>query len=52
MNNTKWTPDPLGRSTALALRVLQALAVALVITGSAWPIQARSVSPILDMLRR
>ncbi len=51
MNNNKWTMDPLGRSAALWRAHLVALCTAIVITGSAWPIYAGSVRPIVDTPR-
>ena len=48
MTTTKRRQDPLGRSLHLTASRRLALCAAAVIGGSAWPIQARSVTPIVD----
>ena len=48
MTMTKRLCDPLGRSAPAAPRIALALCVAATISGSAWPIQARSVRPSVD----
>ena len=52
MTMSKRLCDPLGRSATAAPRIALALCVAAVISGSAWPIQARSVRPSVDTKRR
>jgi hypothetical protein len=47
---TKRIQDPLGRSAHPAPHMLVGLCVTAAITGSAWPIYARSVRPALDSL--
>ena len=48
MITTRRIQDPLGRSHCAAPRILVTLCATAAITGSAWPIHARSVSPALD----
>ena len=48
MNTTKRQRDPLGRSPALYPYGLLALCSAIVITGSVWPIHARSIRADFD----
>lgn len=48
MTTKRANMDPLGRSHELRPAALIAICVALAISGSAWPIQARSERPILD----
>ena len=48
MKPTKRHPDPLGRSRTLSRYSRYALCLAIAITGSAWPIQARSIEAIFD----
>jgi hypothetical protein len=48
MKPTKRHPDPLGRSRTLNGYRRYALCLAIAITGSAWPIQARSIEAIFD----
>lgn len=48
MKPTKRHPDPLGRSRTLSGYRRYALCLAIAITGSAWPIQARSIEAIFD----
>ena len=52
MKPTKRHPDPLGRSRTLSRYSRYALCLAIAITGSAWPIQARSIEAIFDRQRR
>lgn len=52
MNMTKRHTDPLGRAGVRHACTLYALAVAIVITGSAWPSWARSVRASLDTSSR
>ena len=49
MNPTKQMCDLLGRTKKLQLAVLKLLAALLVIPGSAWPSQARSMGASYDM---
>jgi hypothetical protein len=51
MNTAKPHRDPLGRSNSLTVRILLTLATLLATTGSAWPIQARSIRAIFDTRR-
>jgi hypothetical protein len=48
MKPTKRHSDPLGRSTAPHRYRLHALCLAIAITGSVWPIQARSIRAAFD----
>ena len=48
MTHTKRQSDPLGRSTAPYRYRLHALCLAIAITGSAWPIHARSIRAAFD----
>ena len=48
MTHTKRQGDPLGRSTAPYRYRLHALCLAIAITGSAWPIHARSIRAAFD----
>lgn len=48
MNPTKRQSDPLGRSTTRHRYSRYLLSLAIAITGSVWPIQARSIEPIFD----
>ena len=48
MKPTKRQRDPLGRSTTRHRYSRYLLSLALAITGSVWPIQARSIEPIFD----
>jgi hypothetical protein len=48
MKPTKRRSDPLGRSTTRHRYSRYLLSLAIAITGSVWPIQARSIEPILD----
>lgn len=48
MNHRNLPMDPLGRSASATAKTLVAACTLLVITGSAWPIQARSGYPIFD----
>ena len=50
MKPTKRQSDPLGRSTTRQRSSRYLLSLALAITGSVWPIQARSIEPIFDTL--
>jgi hypothetical protein len=49
MNTTKRQRDPLGRSPARYAYGLLALCSAIAITGSAWPIYARSIRADFDI---
>jgi hypothetical protein len=46
MKPTKRQSDPLGRSTTRHRYSRYLLSLAIAITGSVWPIQARSIEPI------
>jgi hypothetical protein len=48
MKPTKRQSDPLGRSTTRHRYSRYALCLAIAITGSVWPIQARSIEAIFD----
>jgi hypothetical protein len=48
MKPTKRQSDPLGRSTILHRCSRYALCLAIAITGSVWPIRARSIEAIFD----
>ena len=48
MKPTKRHTDPLGRSTTLSRYSRYAVCLAIAITGSAGPIQARSIEAIFD----
>jgi hypothetical protein len=48
MKPTKRQSDPLGRSTTRHRYSRYLLSLAIAITGSVWPIQARSIEPIFD----
>jgi len=48
MKATQRHSDPLGRSTTLNRCRHYALCLAIAITGSVWPIQARSIEAIFD----
>ncbi len=48
MNTTKRNCDPFGRARVIRASVLHAVALTLVITGSAWPSWARSDRPSVD----
>jgi hypothetical protein len=48
MNPTKRPSDPLGRSTTLHRYSRYVLCLAIAITGSVWPIRARSIEAIFD----
>jgi hypothetical protein len=48
MKPTKRQSDPLGRSTTRQRYSPYLLSLAIAITGSVWPIQARSIEPIFD----
>jgi hypothetical protein len=48
MKPTKRQSDPLGRSTTRHRYSPYLLSLAIAITGSVWPIQARSIEPIFD----
>jgi len=48
MNPTKRPSDPLGRSTTLHRYSRYVLSLAIAITGSVWPIRARSIEAIFD----
>jgi hypothetical protein len=48
MNPTKRPSDPLGRSTTLPRYSRYLLCLAIAITGSVWPIRARSIEAIFD----
>lgn len=50
MKPTKRHSDPLGRSTTLHRYSRYALCLAIAITGSVWPIRARSIEAIFDTL--
>jgi hypothetical protein len=52
MKPTKRQSDPLGRSTTRHRYSRYLLSLAIAITGSVWPIQARSIEPIFHSLRR
>jgi hypothetical protein len=52
MKPTKRQSDPLGRSTTSSRCKLYALSLAIAITGSAWPIQARSIRASVDTQAR
>jgi len=52
MKPTKRQSDPLGRSTAPNRYRLRALCLAVAITGSVWPIQARSIRASFDRQAR
>lgn len=52
MNHTKRQYDPLGRSTPLYRHRLHALCLAIAITGSAWPIHARSIRAAFDTVEK
>jgi hypothetical protein len=49
MKPTKRQSDPLGRSTTRHRYSRYLLSMAIAITGSVWPIQARSIEPIFDI---
>jgi len=49
MKPTKRQSDPLGRSTTRHRYSRYLLSLAIAITGSVWPIQARSIEPIFDI---
>jgi hypothetical protein len=51
MNPTKRPSDPLGRSTTLHRYSRYVLCLAIAITGSVWPIRARSIEAIFDTAR-
>jgi hypothetical protein len=51
MNPTKRQSDPLGRSTTRHRYSRYLLSLAIAITGSVWPIQARSIEAIFDTKR-
>jgi hypothetical protein len=48
MNTSKRQRDPLGRTPSAYPYILGAVAAFLLITGSVWPLSARSVKPLLD----
>jgi hypothetical protein len=48
MKHRRPTTDPLGRSPGVYASLGIALLTAIAITGSAWPIYARSECPIVD----
>ena len=48
MKPTKRHTDPLGRSTTLSRYSRYAVCLGIAITGSTWPIQARSIEAIFD----
>ena len=48
MNTTKRQSDPLGRSPILYRYSRRALCLAIALTGSVWPIRARSIEAIFD----
>lgn len=48
MTHTRRQSDPLGRSTAPYRHRLYAQCLAIAITGSAWPIHARSIRAAFD----
>jgi hypothetical protein len=48
MKPTKRQSDPLGRSKTLSGSSRYALCLMVAITGSVWPIQARSIEAIFD----
>jgi hypothetical protein len=48
MKPTKRHTDPLGRSTTRHRYSRYLLSLAIAITGSVWPIQARSIEAIFD----
>ena len=48
MKPTKRQSDPLGRSTTRHRYSRYLVSLAIAITGSVWPIQARSIKPIFD----
>ena len=50
MKPTKRHTDPLGRSTTRHRYSRYLLSLAVAITGSVWPIQARSIEAIFDTL--
>jgi hypothetical protein len=52
MTHTKRQCDPLGRSTAPYRYRLHALCLVIAITGSAWPIHARSIRAAFDTQKR
>jgi hypothetical protein len=49
MKPTKRQSDPLGRSTTRHRYSRYLLSLAVAITGSVWPIQARSIEAIFDI---
>ncbi len=51
MKSTKRHSDPLGRSKTLSRYNRYALCLMVAITGSVWPIQARSIEAIFDNVR-
>jgi hypothetical protein len=52
MKPTKRHTDPLGRSTTRHRYSRYLLSLAIAITGSVWPIQARSIEAIFDTIAR
>jgi hypothetical protein len=52
MKPTKRHRDPLGRSKTRHRYNRYVLSLAIAITGSVWPIQARSIEAIFDIPRR
>ena len=50
MKPTKRQSDPLGRSKTLRRYSRYALCLLVAITGSVWPIQARSIEAIFDTI--
>ena len=49
MNPTKRPSDPLGRSVTLHRHSRYVVCLAIALTGSVWPIRARSIEAIFDM---